>query len=191
MEPRKTTAAPFLLRDSFGVYEYVNADPIAVGLSAFAPESVAIAAGRVMLARLDDLVRQRISFGFETTLASRSFAPWLQQRLTEGYTVHIVFLGCLVPSWPWRVWLDGRPWAGTLSGRGCSRRYEAGLRNFFRLYRPLMSTWQFFDNGAPPDPRIIARGEGGVMHVREAAVWRHYCATMGMSTRESDGADLH
>src|SRR5258708_3601946 len=49
----KTTAAPFLLRDAFGVREYVNADPIAAGLSAFAPESVAFAAGRVMLARID------------------------------------------------------------------------------------------------------------------------------------------
>ena len=71
----KTTAAPFLLRDAFGVREYVNADPIAAGLSAFAPESVAFAAGRVMLARVEELARQRISFGFETTLASRSFAP--------------------------------------------------------------------------------------------------------------------
>jgi len=63
----KTTAAPFLLRDALGVREYINADPIAAGLSAFAPESVALAAGRVMLARLDELARQRISFGFETT----------------------------------------------------------------------------------------------------------------------------
>ncbi len=75
-----------------GVREYVNADPIAAGLSAFAPESVAFAAGRVMLARIDELARQRISFGFETTLASRSVAPWLQLRLADGYAVHLVFL---------------------------------------------------------------------------------------------------
>src|SRR5438270_6361642 len=83
----KTTAAPFLLRDALGVREYVNADPIAAGLSAFAPESVGVAAGRVMLARINDLARQRISFGFETTLASRSFAPWLKRRLADGYAV--------------------------------------------------------------------------------------------------------
>ena len=57
----KTTTAPFLLRDALGVREYVNADPIAAGLSAFAQESVAIAAARVMLARLDELARQRVS----------------------------------------------------------------------------------------------------------------------------------
>ena len=40
----KTTLAPFLLRDKLGLLEYVNADPIALGLSAFDPGSVAIEA---------------------------------------------------------------------------------------------------------------------------------------------------
>jgi len=35
----KTTLAPFLLRDTLGVLEYVNADPIAHGLSGFDPAS--------------------------------------------------------------------------------------------------------------------------------------------------------
>ena len=51
----------------------------------------------VMLARIDDLARQRISFGFETTLASRSFAPWLRLRLADGYGVHLVFLWLASP----------------------------------------------------------------------------------------------
>src|SRR5947209_11952925 len=106
----KTTAAPFLLRDALGVREYVNADPIAAGLSAFAPESVAIAAGRVMLARIDELARQRISFGFETTLASRSFAPWLRLRLADGYAVHLVFLWLASRSWRSPAWLGGWSW---------------------------------------------------------------------------------
>src|SRR5947209_12450668 len=46
---------------------------------------VAIAAGRVMLVRLEELASQRVSFGFETTLASRSFAPWLRMRQADGY----------------------------------------------------------------------------------------------------------
>lgn len=50
----KTTLAPFLLRDTLGVLEYVNADPIALGLSGFDPSSVALQAGRVMLNRLHD-----------------------------------------------------------------------------------------------------------------------------------------
>jgi predicted ABC-type ATPase len=44
----KTTLAPLLLRDTFGVMEYVNADAIALGLSAFQPERVAMGAGAVL-----------------------------------------------------------------------------------------------------------------------------------------------
>ena len=41
----KTTLAPLLLRDTFEVMEYVNADAIALGLSAFQPERVALLPG--------------------------------------------------------------------------------------------------------------------------------------------------
>jgi hypothetical protein len=44
------------------------------------------------LARIDDLARHRMSFGFETTLASRSFAPWLRLRRGEELAVHLVFV---------------------------------------------------------------------------------------------------
>ena len=44
---------------------------VAAGLSAFSPESVALAAGRIMLNRLRELAREGRDFAFETTLASR------------------------------------------------------------------------------------------------------------------------
>src|SRR5215467_4550832 len=47
----KSTAAPALLHGALGVDEFVNADVIARGLSAFDPERVALAAGRVMRPR--------------------------------------------------------------------------------------------------------------------------------------------
>lgn len=67
----KTTPAPFLLRDVLKIREYVNADPIASGLSGFAPEGVAFQAGRVMLGRLHELAGQKRTFAFESTLAAR------------------------------------------------------------------------------------------------------------------------
>jgi predicted ABC-type ATPase len=38
------------------------------------------------------------------------------------------------------------------------RRYEAGLRNFVALYRPLATSWQFLDNSVRGDPRPVAAG---------------------------------
>src|ERR1041385_7120822 len=73
----KTTISRAVLADTLAITEFVNADAIAAGLSGFAPEHAALAAGRVMLERLRELARARADFAFETTMASRTFAPWL------------------------------------------------------------------------------------------------------------------
>lgn len=88
----KTTMAPRLLREALAVSELVNAEPIAAGLSALRPETVAIAAGRVMLARLRVLAQARTDFAFETTLASRTFVPWFGRLRDSGYRVHLAFV---------------------------------------------------------------------------------------------------
>src|SRR5580698_8724712 len=47
--------------------EFVNADGIAAGLSPFNPESVAIEAGKIMLTRINELLKAGVDFAFETT----------------------------------------------------------------------------------------------------------------------------
>src|SRR5438445_608568 len=136
-----------------GVTEFVNADMIASGLSAFRPESVAITAGRIMLARMRQLAAARENFAFETTLASRSFAPWLASLKESGYHVHLLFL-----------WLRNAELAASrvaervrLGGHDVPayvvrRRYANGSRNFFLLYRPLTDSWEFLDNSETGGP---------------------------------------
>lgn len=85
----KSTAGPPLLRDALGLTEFVNADVIAQGLSAFDPEGAAFEAGRVMLQRIRDLGRRRVSFAFETTLAGRSYVRWLSKLRVQGYVFEI------------------------------------------------------------------------------------------------------
>jgi predicted ABC-type ATPase len=70
----KSTAAPRLLQGTRAVTEFVNADDIALDQSPSDPARAAISAGRAMLFRLHALARRRLSFAFETTLASRHFA---------------------------------------------------------------------------------------------------------------------
>src|SRR2546428_153844 len=88
----KSTAAPALLPGTLGVVEFVNADVIAQGLSAFQPERTALEAGRIMLGRLRQLADQRVNFAFETTLAGRRFAPWIADLRQSGYVFHLVYL---------------------------------------------------------------------------------------------------
>jgi predicted ABC-type ATPase len=155
----KSTTAPALLADVLGVTEFVNADVIAQGISAFNPENAAIEAGRVMLTRLKELAATRASFAFETTLASKSFAPWIRRLCQVGYRFHLVFL--YLPSPEMAVErVAGRVLTGGhhVPDEVIRRRYLGGIRNFFRLYRPLASWWRFYDNANRFGPRLIAAG---------------------------------
>lgn len=154
----KSTAARALLQETLGIIEFVNADDIARGLSAFNPEGAAIAAGRIMLARLRELAEQRVSFGFETTLASRSFARWLAELKGTGYQVDVAFLWLSSADLAVRRVADRARMGGhTVPEETIRRRYRSGIRNFFELYHPIASNWRFYDSTSSP-PRMIARG---------------------------------
>jgi predicted ABC-type ATPase len=88
----KTTSAERLLRGALAVEEFVNADAIAGGLSAYHPESAAVAAGRIMLDRLRFLADRRSDFAFETTLSGRGHTRWLAGLRSSGYRVSMLFL---------------------------------------------------------------------------------------------------
>ncbi len=170
----KSTAAPRLLRDTLMVEEFVNADVIASGLSAFRPEGAAVAAGRIMLARMEELAAARRSFAFETTLASRSFAPWLGRLATSGYRTHLLFLWLesaelAVSRVAERVRVGGHD----VPEATIRRRYDSGLRNLFSLYLPVVDSWQVLDNSAAPIPGLIAAGSRGApAEVPDARIWR-------------------
>lgn len=168
----KSTVAPALLHGALAVDEFVNADVIASGLSAFDAESAAIAAGRVMLARVHELAERRVTFAFETTLASRTFAPWLRALRTSGYDVQLVFLW--LPSADFaieRVADRVRAGGHSVPAETVRRRYRAGLRNFFSLYAQLASAWRLYDSSGPV-PRLVAEGlESRPPKVYDQDVW--------------------
>ncbi len=172
----KTTLAPFLLRDELKLREYVNADPIALGLSAFDPGSVALQAGRVMLKRLLELADQRRTFAFESTLAARHYVGWIRRLRTEGYSFQLMFL-----------WLQSAELAVQRvrervksGGHGVAeevirRRYRAGLRSFWDFYQPLADTWAVYDNSVTPGPLLLATGsQRDTWSVLEPTLWEDF-----------------
>ncbi|MHB9150011.1 MAG: zeta toxin family protein [Thermoleophilia bacterium] len=130
----KSTSAPYFLRDALDATEFVNADAIAGGLSVFSPETVAIAAGRIMLERMRELAADRTDFAFETTLAGRGLARFLADLQSKGYHVHVVPVDTV------------------------RRRYDQGLRNLFRVYMPMAESRQYFDNSDVSSPKAVAIG---------------------------------
>jgi predicted ABC-type ATPase len=170
----KSTLAPHLLRDTFGLLEYVNADTIAMGLSAFSPESVAFEAGRIMLERLHDLAAMKASFAFETTLASRSYAGWIHGIKDQGYAFHLLYIWLSTPELAIRrVEERVRRGGHNIPETTIRRRYLRGLHNFFALYLPLADTWTIYDNTDDNQPTFIATGTAsGELSINNEAMWK-------------------
>lgn len=170
----KSTAAPRLLRGTLAVDEFVNADTLAQGLSAFRPEDVALEAGRMTLARLDALEGQRRSFAFESTLASNGLARRLARLSAAGYRVHIVYLWLPVVDLALaRVADRVRGGGHAVPERDVRRRFERGRRNFFMVFRPLADRWRLYDASDLGGPRLVASGgRHRSTKVRWPDIWR-------------------
>jgi predicted ABC-type ATPase len=169
----KTTLAPFLLRDTFGLLEFVNADTISVGLSAFNPEGVAFEAGRLMIRRLHELTKNEQSFAFESTLATRSYGPWLHSLVEADYEFHLVFLSLRsVELAIERVAERVRGGGHQVSEQVVRRRYLRGLANLFDVYIPLADTWSVYDNSGSGSPVLVATGDHGRQKVVMPDLWQ-------------------
>lgn len=168
----KTTSAMKLLPDFLQCEEYVNADGIASGLSQFRPESVAINAGRAMLARIQELFKQKKSFAFETTLASRSFVILLKKCKQAGYTTSIIFLWLQSPELAIkRVAIRVKNGGHSIQETTVRRRYKKGIENFFKLYMPITDNWTIYDNSYAK-PELIARKiTGKKIEIIKESVW--------------------
>ncbi|MEK6527761.1 MAG: zeta toxin family protein [Nitrospirota bacterium] len=117
----------------------------------------AFQAGRVMLERIHHLAKKRVDFAFETTLSSRTFAPWIKDLKQTGYNFHLIFLW--LPNEEFaiaRVAERVRTGGHNVPEETIRRRYHSGLKNFFRLYRSFADSWFFYDNSGA-EPRLIAR----------------------------------
>jgi predicted ABC-type ATPase len=169
----KSTTAPAVLQGALGVTEFVNADTIAAGLSAFNQEKAAFHAGRVMLERLKQLADNGENFAFETTLASKTFALWLKTLKVKGYAFHLIYLWLPSPEFAVaRVAERVRMGGHNVPEETIHRRYHAGLKNFFKLYQPLADTWRMYDNSASGEPRLLSYGEhSNVIRVLDASRW--------------------
>ncbi|MCC7388608.1 MAG: zeta toxin family protein [Phycisphaerales bacterium] len=172
----KSTTAPDLIKDSLHITEFVNADTIARGLSEFSPESVAFEAGRLMLTRIRRLANARASFAFETTLATRAFAPMCRRWADRGYGLCLLFLWLPSPEAAVarvarRVKMGGH----AVPPEVVKRRYRRGLANLFELYLPLATTWRVYNTGGDDGPKLIASSS----EVADAELWTHIQGTAG------------
>ena len=156
----KTTASYTVLPEILNCKEFVNADEIARGLSPFNPSSVAIEAGKLMLQRIEELLKRDETFSIETTLATRSYVNLVKQAQEQGYSVRLLFFWLSTPE------LAVKRVAERVSKGGhdipqdiIRRRYVAGINNLFKLFMPIVNYWAIFDNSETPRRKVAIGGK--------------------------------
>ena len=161
----KTTFSAEFLPDFVNCREFLNADLIAAGLSPFAPETQNLRAGRLLLTRIKELTGGKQDFGFETTLSGRSYVRLLNEMKNDGYRILLFFLW--LPSADLavaRVKNRVRQGGHNVPEPVIRRRFESGIRNLFRLYRPRLDAWWLYDASRLP-PKVVAEQEDGELRL--------------------------
>jgi len=167
----KTTTA-LRVFPALGVTRFINADMIAQGLNPLDVDKAARAAGRIMLQEMEDRLAAGDDFALETTLASRTLAPFVERCKASGYRFILFY-----------VWLEDadtavRRVAKRVASGGHNipeetirRRYERGRANFFDLYQPLADEWAVWDNSGDYAIEVAKFGEDG-LDILQPETWK-------------------
>ena len=143
----KTTFARSFLPEEAGLTRFINADAIATGLAAFAPETAAIRAGRLMLAEIAHCAQRGDSFAFETTLSGLSYLKHVEQWRSQGYQVSLFFLSLPnVETAIARVAERVQQGGHDIPEAVIRRRFASGFGNFRQHYQSAVDDWAHYDN---------------------------------------------
>jgi predicted ABC-type ATPase len=163
----KTTASFTILPEILDCKEFVNADEIAKGLSPFQPDKVALEAGRIMINRINDLLKEDLSFAFETTLATKSYRNKILLAKNKGYTVTLLFF------WLQTIELAKERVATRVLEGGhnipndiIERRYLNGIKNLFSIYIPIVDELMIFDNSQVKSELIASKSNDSSLIIR-------------------------
>jgi len=155
----KTTFASSFLPQEANCLLFINADLIAAGLSPFAPEAAALKAGRLMLREIDDGVKQKVSFAFETTLSGLGYLARIREWRSMGYKISLYFLALPSPETAiLRVAARVKQGGHNIPESVIRRRFIAGLRNVEVFYKAEVDHWVKYNN-LGEQPVLIEWGE--------------------------------
>lgn len=141
----KTTFINRFLCQRAEAFRFVNPDEAARSLTDVEGAARDLAAGRLVLERLDALFVERADVVLETTLATRSHAPRIRRFKAAGYRVELIYLR--PPSADFSVARVARRVAQ--GGHGIPedtlrRRFALSLDYLETVYKPLVDSWEVY-----------------------------------------------
>ena len=125
-----------------------------------------------VLARIRELVEQKVSFAFETTLSGRSYRQLIPKWSESGFRVVLLFLW--LPSSDLaveRVDVRVRQGGHNIPEPDVRRRFDRGLRNLFELYIPCVDDAYVY-NAGPLPPELVWSRQAGQEVIAVEAAWQ-------------------
>lgn len=168
----KTTATFTILPEIINCKEFVNADEIAKGLSPFQPEKVAFESGRIMLNRINELLKENQSFAFETTLSTKSYKQKIILAREKGYSITLLFFWLQsIELAKERVRMRVLEGGHNIENDVIERRYKNGLKNLFELYLPIVDNAFIVDNSNGKHDLIAEKVLHEQLHVSNQEIY--------------------
>ena len=156
----KTTFALEYLLAEAGISRFFNADMIASGLSPFAPERQAAAAGRLFLREIETCIAAGQDFAFETTLSGRAYLKLIDRLRGMLWRVDLHYLALPnVNMSKSRVTERVRHGGHNIPVHDIERRFPRSLRNLLNDYRMRVDVCICYMN-SNDETRIIFRQAG-------------------------------
>jgi len=168
----KTTLANAYLAN--GTWLYLGADKIATELCPEHPESVAVAAGREFVERLEAALLETRDLLVESTLSGRSIGRTMERACANGFECQIAFTFVDTPNTSIaRVAQRVRTGGHHVPSEDVRRRFYRSIKNFWLRYRGMVDQWSLSDNRLSM-MREIALGDLGTSRIIDHDAMREF-----------------
>lgn len=145
----KTTFALKYLPEVAHCRAFINADLIAAGLSPLAPEQQLMAASRLFLSEVEQHIRVRRDFAFETTLAGRGYLRLIQRLRADGWRVELIYLALPTLEMSMLRVAERIAHGGhSIPRADIERRFPRSLHNLFEMYSSTVDYTRCFLNSS-------------------------------------------
>jgi predicted ABC-type ATPase len=178
----KTTFALEYLPNEARVMRFINADMIASGLSPFAPEKEAAAAGRLFLTEVEAQIRAQEDFAIETTLSGRWYLKLIDRLKASGWSVDLYYLALPDVSLSKKRVVERVAHGGhNIPAADIERRFPRSLHNLLNDYRMRVDRCVCFMNDNDRVDKIFEQSGDDIVIINQA-LYEHISRLAGLKT---------
>ena len=124
-----------------------------------------------MLNRIKELLKKGETFAFETTLSSKYFVKFIKNAKEKNYEVILLFLMLnTVKLAIQRVETRVKEGGHNIPTEVIKRRYNSGMKNFFKRYIDIVDKWFLVDNSGEIF-QFVAEGTKDGLIIKNENIW--------------------